>query len=1172
MRWGRRIRLLLIELAAMVAAAAIALLENIVTDEKHPDRALVVGLISLVVISAIGQGLGRIRRESREDRAADDIREIRTDTHELIELQRTSGHAEEEQRIDQLIASFPYILRSPIKSLWEHSPEEVGRVIKAVGNLETTPSLILAEWQQNLPEWLASSGWRSVVVAAELANGYGADQLASELFLEAAPASPSPQYWAARAALMIYLRGQTQAAEEAFAQFHINAHSANSLARSVFFLVTDDRQSVRQFLDQWQPEDLLDIFLAGSIRISLIFADVNKHGASPTGQNFRLAVGVYRELVSLVPSSIAVRTGLAGALIGMVTTGVSVDRHHDLDEALENAITGRDLARDCRVTSVKAVEFACQAAFLDMRFRRTIHIGTAETGEASLEEASSDIVRTFVATAALSIGDQAIVDRAILEISDPFRKSLLVASSAEAAGRGSTDLWRAALQNARDAHERVEAMLGLARMGLAEPAALDSLRAELPQQTALIEAISTAASGDLATAIRQLRTMQNTDMSAVAALATAYLQTGNINAAADALRQGADVLNQPRLRVEAARLLSQNDRHDDAVAELEQLLIDAGGNVALRHDCLGILAEWAAERRDWPTAQLRFRELLTVDPNDSKARWALILVLLQRGLTSEARRIYDDAPNELEMTLPAHARAWMAIRSPADRQAASNFVNAVIDVAQEYPDDEHVQAEAIFTILSPDSRNGDPLPDVAQARFDNLFHKFFELWPQSARLRRFSADDVKALASQMEDLVRPSEEERRLRAEIADQLARNTLPWATLSAITGRPYSEIVVVRAGGVLPAQTIDAAESLMCRAAAKAAIDKSIVIDISVAGVLVEIPDIDEHLLSQFERIMISEQQRLDAINAEFRLRGRSTSSWIYDEQTDRGRLVSITAEVANERHRQAVALLALITKCRVTPIAANARTEAMGELAASTWVTTLECAAQSEAPFWCDDVALRAAARSIGVPAFSTPALLDVLVEQATLSPEQREATIRIFIERFVGDFPVEQLRLSVLAARYHGAAIPVATVFSRRAAWVNFINTYQVWCVLVQQSANEDRKYACDWLYYAVLGLVRAQPDPGLRKTPVATLLSAAISYISDDPTEVVRCVAAVRSALAVLGEASEDEDPLAIAVALLRASLARLIGIADATSYVSRAFSDLAAEDRQIVLQILYAA
>jgi hypothetical protein len=399
----------------------------------------------------------------------------------------------------------------------------------------------------------------------------------------------------------------------------------------------------------------------------------------------------------------------------------------------------------------------------------------------------------------------------------------------------------------------------------------------------------------------------------------------------------------------------------------------------------------------------------------------------------------------------------------------------------------------------------------------------------------------------MEELVRPTQEEKRLRAEIADQLARNRLPWATLSAITGRSYSEIVVVRAGGVLPARATDLTESQICRATAKAAIDNSVVLDVSAAGTLVEIPELADPLTGQFERLMISEQERLDAISGEFQLRGRSTSSWIYDEQNDRGRLVTITAEEADERYVKVVKLLDL------------------------TWITTIECAAQSKAPLWCDDVALRAAARSIGVPAFSTPALIDVLVETGVLAPEQRERAVRALIEGLVGDFPLDQIRLSVLTAKYHGAAIPVGSVFSRTGSWANFVNTYNIWCTLVQQSVNVDHKYAADWLNYAVLGFARTQQAARLRTEAAAMLLSAAASFISDDPGEVARCVAAARAGLKALAGEAVSDDPLPRAVAILRTSLARMVSIADATSYVSRAFGSLQAADRQTVLQVLYA-
>src|SRR5260370_34469170 len=103
-------------------------------------------------------------------------------------------------------------------------------------------------------------------------------------------------------------------------------------------------------------------------------------------------------------------------------------------------------------------------------------------------------------------------------------------------------------------------------MGLAGSAEVESLRRELPQQATLIEAGSAAASGNLTSAIQQLRSIQGANINAVIALAETYLQAATVASAADALRAGGRLLGVPRLPVEAARLLDQNGEHDEAVA------------------------------------------------------------------------------------------------------------------------------------------------------------------------------------------------------------------------------------------------------------------------------------------------------------------------------------------------------------------------------------------------------------------------------------------------------------------------------------------------------------------------------------------------------------------------------------------------------------------------------
>ena len=91
-------------------------------------------------------------------------------------------------------------------------------------------------------------------------------------------------------------------------------------------------------------------------------------------------------------------------------------------------------------------------------------------------------------------------------------------------------------------------------------------------------------------------------------------------------------------------MLNENGDHDAAVAGLEDLLVDRQATQHYAMTASAFLVSGQPREMTGPRPRLRFRELLTLDPSDSKARWALILVLLRRGLVSEARQVYDEAP------------------------------------------------------------------------------------------------------------------------------------------------------------------------------------------------------------------------------------------------------------------------------------------------------------------------------------------------------------------------------------------------------------------------------------------------------------------------------------------------------------------------------------------------
>ena len=348
----RSTRIIIIALFAAFAAAAIALLENVVTNEKHPERAVVYGLVALVVLTAIGQAAGRILSARRDDQSAKEIRNIKTDTKEILEIQKATRQDTDEREVDQILTKFPYALRDFIKAQWKNSPEEVRQVIQAASEPASRPAAVLTEWEQSLPGWMASTNWRAVTVAAELAQAYGVNQLASELFLKAASDSTRAHYWIARSSILIYMRGDKQKAVQVLTDRTIDIQSPDLFARIVFCLVTDDRTTCRMLLEQWTPDQPIDIFLSGVVQVQLLI-DYSRPPGVISEEDWIKAVRIYRQLINKLPQSAALRIGLASSLINLASNGQSIDRHRDLNEALENAIIAetyraRSLPAPCR--------------------------------------------------------------------------------------------------------------------------------------------------------------------------------------------------------------------------------------------------------------------------------------------------------------------------------------------------------------------------------------------------------------------------------------------------------------------------------------------------------------------------------------------------------------------------------------------------------------------------------------------------------------------------------------------------------------------------------------------------------------------------------------------------------------------------------------------------------
>ncbi len=156
-------------------------------------------------------------------------------------------------------------------------------------------------------------------------------------------------------------------------------------------------------------------------------------------------------------------------------------------------------------------------------------------------------------------------------------------------------------------------------------------------------------------------------------------------------------------------VLAQDERHQAAIIELARLLIDFGQGLEaepmlvqaiLRQpewpDPLQVLADAAADRRDWILAEQRWRDMLAVFPDSVAAIIGLAVALqaMARGAEADAllAQAVDRHPHDA-LLLRQWARVAMAMENWAE--AASRW-GAVCTLVPDSPDD-HFQVVSCLT-------------------------------------------------------------------------------------------------------------------------------------------------------------------------------------------------------------------------------------------------------------------------------------------------------------------------------------------------------------------------------------------------------------------------------------------------------------------------------------------
>jgi tetratricopeptide (TPR) repeat protein len=390
------------------------------------------------------------------------------------------------------------------------------------------------------------------------------------------------------------------------------------------------------------------------------------------------------------------------------------------------------------------------------------------------------------------------------------------------------------------------------------------------------------------------------------------------------------------------------------------------------------LAEVERLARDWASAR----------EDGSDPRWLVVLSLAMRFEHAQAWGAWQDLGEPDADTEPRALLLAEVAGFAAEPLAA---VQLIADLSDRFGRPEDLEAHLILTILRLGDRASGAPADLGN-RIRETFTTFFTRFPNSTRVQSIQIDLENPVASLL-DALGPQLEAR---AEQTEQLARGVRAGTTavplLAAAAGRSCGETLM--ALPALPLAYPDDQLDRLDRADAAAALDaKGAIWDpfsiftVAALGGTAESGIRSSLPASRVARATQQDTARDPLGTPEGR---RATLSLVHglpylaewseaDQRADETRARRMM-EFANglavgSMGESGDELTELATSDHPLPI--------------RLWAATLAVARHHELPVYSDDRAVRQSARSMGLRAFGTPALLDVLVERGVLSQTDRD---------------------------------------------------------------------------------------------------------------------------------------------------------------------------------------
>ena len=1068
-------------------------------------------------------------------------------------LVRASAAVSSAVAADEILEGLPPPCRVHVGSLMAVDSETAERVSQLLRQRSSRTPGVLAHLGDDPPEWLENADGLAWEAIAGFMSAHKLSGFESLLHRAIALGSPRSDLYRVQEAVSAADGGNRGRAAQLLARVS-NEYVLIDAARA---RINDDAAAVVTAVRASSVHESTDATVALEGVSLLVWAHCEI-------DQIQVAISVLDDASRRFPDrgSLYLNRALLRLELARRLAAEGTDRHDLLESASELALDARDRFRAWQGPSAQAVDVAAQA-LLHLNQPQRVHDLTAASpaGEATTEEAEDASVVNRLASALLSLDRPEEIERLDLDLLDGSEGTLIRAFAARS--RGDVDavaLMRQAVEQADDDRTRLMALHGLAFFGEVDESALGQVSTARDAEVVLVQAAAAFYREDDETVVRLLSPHRRQSYIHAEYLARAQYRSGAAAEAIDTLQDAAEARGATFLYVMAVEMLMEQERLDQAESLALTVLagpLPASVESRLRHS----LVEIARLLHDWVRMEAYGRSLLARFPDAPLAPWAVVYALISQAEHRSAWGFIKEhslQPLDEDTALLA-IQAYMVADTPgADAER-------LLEIASRFAHSEQVAGAALTALMA--RGEGAPPTEADRSRHAAMLGDYFERFPESPVIQQFSFEGPEEALEIIESLTRPPSLES---AQAVNRVRNGQMPYGVLRAIRALPYAELLLSLAAGHLTAISTNEKQREQEHSAARAAMGEDVAVDTSVVAFAIHGEVAVAELASVFKRVLVADELTADARAATLSASMPVAAHAIHDPVLGGVRL----AEEGHRRDQLGDSLTRLLQTLQGWRSVPSGRITApwsdQGEHW-RVWDASLRVALDRGCALWCDDIALRAWAKSEGVQTFGTYALYEVLATDPNIGLSLRLGDLKArLLSAGIADVPLTWRELSDIADASDDPDLPVTQFLSRPLSWGDLPVTLRWYHERFMTAANGPDRYR-------VLGILRAATygsgmsvELPLRRTATAGILAAAVGTIRD--TEMTPALVLASRYACRDVDPSGNLDVLGDAAASLWQACRTDMSPAEAAQAVLELFSQCDNADRTMIAAAILAA